>query len=243
MEPCPSFYLRTARAYKFLGDFLEAAVGRDALGALRGLRQRGERRMDLAGELDFMRELFYGLYLVSAEDIGSKPTFLKGERVDRERCYRAATEWLARAFEDEDLAADTRVSVPIYVDSMRGVTRLWATLGVRMARLDAQFDRPPSVRPTRGGGAWSPVELYQTEVARYLIPVDVFAEIERPGLSVLTREELRVVCDREETKEAIVAALRAGGRGWGRGRALVLLGAVLVVVWAFKRPRKGGARV
>ena len=41
----------------------------------------------------------------------------------------------------------------------------------------------------------------------YLIPVDEFVEVELRGLRVLSREELRQVCDREKTKEAILEAL------------------------------------
>src|SRR5262249_16062412 len=34
VEPCPTYYLRTARAYSFLANFLDAAVGKDGLGKL-----------------------------------------------------------------------------------------------------------------------------------------------------------------------------------------------------------------
>src|SRR5205807_6530261 len=85
VEPCPSYYLRTARAYAFLANFLESAVGKDALQRLRGLKEDGERQPDLYTELGQMRELFYGLYLVSAEDIGLKPEFAADEAVDQDR--------------------------------------------------------------------------------------------------------------------------------------------------------------
>ena len=61
------------------------------------------------------------------------------EPVDRDRCERLASEWLAHVRDDPDLGVDTRVSVPIYVDAKGGVTRLWATLGVRLTRLTADF--------------------------------------------------------------------------------------------------------
>jgi hypothetical protein len=38
--------------------------------------------------------------------------------------------------------------------------------------------------------------------------VEEFAEVELPGLRSLTRQELRAICDREKTREAIVKALR-----------------------------------
>jgi hypothetical protein len=231
VEPCPSYYLRTARAYAFLADFLEAALGKETLQTLHGLKQGGERRPDLLSELHATRDLFYGLYLVSADDIGLKPAFLDKEPVDTERCYRQATEWLPKALDDEDLAADTRVSVPIAADPGRNVTRLWATLGVRLAKLDAKYARPPQIKLSpegekrlaeNEGGAirplgpriqpgqkndWRPVESYTLTDSYYLIPVDEFAEIELAGSKVMTREELRAICDREKTKEAILVAL------------------------------------
>jgi len=37
--------------------------------------------------------------------------------------------------------------------------------------------------------------------------VDEFAEVELKGIRTLTREELRAICDREKTKEAILEVL------------------------------------
>ncbi len=82
VEPCPSYYLRTARAYAFLADFLEASIGREALKTLRGLRKGGQRDLDLDTELLHMRDLFYGIYLVSAEDIGLKPALTAEEATE-----------------------------------------------------------------------------------------------------------------------------------------------------------------
>src|SRR5262249_46454239 len=116
VEPCPSYFLRTARAYSFLANFLESTLGQQTLQQLPRLKKGGERSPSLHAELQQTRDLFYGLYFLSAEDIGMKPELAKDETVDRERAVKEATEWLAKAFEDPYLAIDTRVSVPIYVD-------------------------------------------------------------------------------------------------------------------------------
>ncbi len=208
VEPCPTYFLRTARAYAFLDDFLEAAVGAEGLKQLHGRTKDGERPQALGAELQGMRDLFYGLYLVSAEDIGMKPHFKDGEPVQADRCYAAATAWLSGALSDKDLAEDTRVAVPVLTDSQRGITRLWLTLGVRLTKLEATYATPPSLKPAKGKGDWKEAEGHQLAASDYLIPVDEFAEVELPGLKVLTREELRSICDREKTKEAILQALR-----------------------------------
>jgi hypothetical protein len=253
LEPCPSYFLRTARAYAFLSNFLEAAVGKDALHTLHGLTKDGRREQDLSGQLSFMRDLFYGLYLVSAEDIGMKPALMADEPVDREQCYKTATEWLSRAFQDPDLGADTRVAVPIFVDLGRPATRLWATLGVRLAKLDVAFARPPRLKPLDGGREWDTAPSYRLGEAHYLIPVDEFVEVELQGLKVLDRDELRTVCDRERSKEAIVAALQGQGRapagaryswawGIGLGTAAAALAAVLIYLLVRKSRARPGSR-
>jgi hypothetical protein len=207
VEPCATFYLRTARAYAFLENFLLATVGQERLARLHGFRETGEREPTLAVELEAMRQRFYGFYLVSCEDIGLRPQLLSDEPVDQPAARRAALDWLAKLDNDRDLACDTRVSVPIFQDVQRGKTRLWATLGVRLARLDASYARPPKVRPKDGSADWKEPERYQVGESHYVIAVDEFAEIELAGSASLTRAELRAACDAHQTKEAIVAAL------------------------------------
>ncbi len=209
LEPCPSYYLRTARAYAFLANFLEVAIGKEALASLHGLRPDGERDQDLSQELAWMRDLFYGFYLLTAEDIGLRPELANDEPVDRERCYGLADDWLRKILKDNDLAADTRVAVPVAGDLNRQVVRLWVTLGVRLAKLDAAYARPPYFKPLDEPGDWKVLEMSKTAPAHFLIPVEEFAEVEQSGWKTLTRDELRAICDREKTKEAIIAALKA----------------------------------
>ena len=119
----------------------------------------------------------------------------------------AALAWLEPMAGDPDLACDTRVAVPIYVDPIARKTRLWGTLGVRLAHLEATYARAPKVRPKQEGGAWQEVERWKLGDSHYVIPVDEFAEFEIDGLDAPTREEFREVCDRHKTKENIVDAL------------------------------------
>ena len=207
VEPCPTFYLRTARSYDFLLNFLLAAVGQDGLASLHGLREGGECAKNLFEELRWMRELFYGLHLLSAEDIGMAPALRPDEPVDRAACEATATEWLASYAEDIDLRMDTRVSVPIYFDGKHQRTRLWTTIGVRLAKLDVSYARPPKIKPAEGPGEWQDVEPDQLESVQYVIAVDEFAEVEIPGLQPLTRQEFRDVCFARKTKPEILEAL------------------------------------
>jgi hypothetical protein len=210
VEPCPSYCLRTARSYAFLHDFLTSSLGPETLQTLHGLRQRGEQEADLLTELQSQRDLFYGLYLVSSEDIGHKPALAEGEVADPELCYTAAEQWLGKIADEPDLAEDTRVAVPIYIDPIQGKTRLWVTLGVRLTQLDTKFVTAPRIKPASGEGDWQLVETWKLADAPFLISVDEFAEVEVPRLSPPNREELRKLCDEHQTKEKIVEALSAG---------------------------------
>ena len=51
VEPCPTYYLRTARSYDFLLNFLLTTVGEDGLASLHGLKDGGQRSTCLLKEL------------------------------------------------------------------------------------------------------------------------------------------------------------------------------------------------
>jgi hypothetical protein len=207
VEPCPTYFLRMARSYDFIANVLVATVGEEGLASLHGLKEGGERTRTLLEELRWMREFFYGLHLLSAEDIGMAPALRADEPVDRAACEAKATEWLASFRKDADLAVDTRVSVPLYYNTRGGRTRLWGTIGVRLARLDVSYVRPPKIKPAQGTDEWQEVKPSQLEGIQYVIAVDEFAEAEVPGLQPLTRKEFRDVCNAYETKPEIVRAL------------------------------------
>lgn len=210
LEPALTYYLRTARAYDFLARFLDHAIGADTLKQLRGLREGGARELDLWTELNDIRDRFYGFYLLGCEDIGMLPeTERESSTLDPLRARELAAAWLAGDWRaDPDLARDTRVAVPICHDPARNITRLWVTLGVRQARLNASFGRGPRVRPQDGAGEWATLPSHQLRASHYLIAVDEFAEIELKGARVLTRDELRAICDTHKTKAAIIKAFQ-----------------------------------
>ena len=207
VEPSPSYYLRTARSYDFLLNFLLAAIGEAGLSSLHGLAEGGERSKSLLEELRWMREFFYGIHLLCAEDIGMAPALRPDEPVDRAACEAKAVEWLDNFGKDPDLQVDTRVSVPLYYDVIQHRTRLWATLGVRLAKLDVAYAKPPMIKPKEEKAEWVEVKPHQVRSVEYVIAVDDFAEVEIPGVGPLSRKEFRDVCDSQKTKPEIVEAI------------------------------------
>jgi hypothetical protein len=205
VEPCATFYLRTARRYAFLESFLQASIDDGVLDQLHGLREGGKREPDLQSELAAMKELFYGFYLLACEDIGMVQELMDDESLDTDAAYAAAEKWLSN-LTHRDLAVDTRVSVPIFNDPEANSTRLWATIGIRLAKVDAEYARAPKMREN-AESQWQDVEYRRLGDANYAIAVDEFAEFSLPGRQTLTRQELRDLCDRHKTKSAIVQAL------------------------------------
>jgi len=207
VEPCATFYLRTARAYRFVGNYLESSLGRENFNQLIGLRRDGDRGTPLGNELEEIRNRFYGLYLIVCDDIGMRPEFADGEDVDVDACYKQAEQWLAKIKSNVDLSKDTRVSVPVSYDLQKNTTRLWSTIGVRLAKLNVSYVQPPKIR-LAGEDEWQDVESRSVKNRNYLIAVDEFAELTTTGTRTLNRDEFRAMCDQHKTRESIVSAAR-----------------------------------
>lgn len=60
VEPCVTYYLRTARAYAFVQNLLQTVAGEETLGQLHGLTKDGKREASLGDELETFRQRAYG---------------------------------------------------------------------------------------------------------------------------------------------------------------------------------------
>ena len=207
VEPSATYFLRTARAYRFVLNFLESALHPDDLQNLVGLREHGDRGQPLGEELLEIQKRFYGLYLVVCDDIGMVPQFAPQENVDQEDCYQTACQWLEQIKENPDLAKDTRVSIPVAYDLEKSRTRMWSTLGVRLAQFNVNYVTPPQVR-ILGEKSWQKVELHECKDKRYIIAVDEWAELDCAGRRSFTRAQFRKLCDKYQTRDAIIAAVK-----------------------------------
>jgi hypothetical protein len=152
-------------------------------------------------ELAQIKMYFYGLHLVSAEDIGLSSGLLPGELADPGAAVAAAERSLGNWEKDPDLAVDTRVCVPVSKQDDR--YRLWCTVGVKAIRLLFSYERAPQGRPQKSQGEW--IRLDAGPERAHVLLVDEFAEV--GATSVLNRAELRAVADREKTRERIIEAL------------------------------------
>jgi len=213
VEPFPTFYLRTARAYRFLGSYLQATLGATLLDSERRLLESGERgSLPLATELRQMTELLYGLQIVAAQSLGLDPQseLLPEETAEYpvESCVARARSWLASWRENADILADPRVIVPVWNSSTTKTFVYWAILGVKVIKVQAEFvkDHEPKFL---GGDRCT---LKQIVPKQYYLLMEQTEQVRTPNTSPPpTREEFRKLCDTEQSKEKILEALAKGG--------------------------------
>jgi hypothetical protein len=209
VEPFPTFYLRTARAYRFLEGVLTAVLGPEFLQATSRLLEEGTRSsLTLGEELIAKQQLLYGLHAVSADSIGMAPELASDELAafPLDVARAAARTWLANVAEDADIARDPRVSLPVAREGADAI--YWAVVGVKALHLEASFPdtRRPEVLSTM---PYSCVQTGWKTFEPYLL-VEQTIQVRRPAhLPPLTRDEFRALCDAHETAEAIADAFAA----------------------------------
>ncbi len=211
VEPFPTFYLRTARAYRFLEGVLNSVLGPEFLQATARLLEDGSRSaLTLAEELAAKQQLLYGLHAVSADSIGMAPELAADESgaFPLDEARQAARAWLTNVADDADIARDPRVSLPVALtpDGVHAV--YWAVVGVKVLHLQASF--PESRRPeVLGQTPYSCVQTGWKSFEPYLLVEQTIQVRRRANLPPLTREEFRALCDEHQTAEAIADAFAA----------------------------------
>ncbi|MBN1605554.1 MAG: hypothetical protein JW940_02920 [Polyangiaceae bacterium] len=211
VEPFPTFYLRTARAYAFVETLLSAALGSQALESTARLLEDGTRASEpLATELADKIRLLYGLYLVSAASIGVRPDLSAEElaTVGVEAAEADARTWLAGWDNDKDVLRDPRVILPVSWDELGGTATYWAVAGVKVLRMHASYPEGYEPRVIESGYCsvkdFIPFEPYML--------VEQTLEVTRPtDVPPPTRDEFRALADRHSTLDELRAALEAGG--------------------------------
>lgn len=207
VEPTAAFYLRRAYGYAFVERVVRESFGRRALETMHRMTDSGPVDANLADELIAMKRLFYGAYLQVCEEIELEPQ--RADGLDDAPAARVTfREWAASHHRDPDLAKDMRMMVPIAYDPRTKESRVWAILGFTKRVLEVGFTEPPEVVEIREHG----------EVSAEAKPRDVDFREDRHGIArpvmvelsvtnVLSREQLRKLCDEYETQTGIVAQL------------------------------------
>lgn len=210
VEPFPTFYLRTARGYRFLRVYLEGVLGAaflDTAGRLYEDTTRAEP--SLAAELDQTIALLYGLYALSADSVGldRKAHLLPEElaEIDLDDAIATARAWLDTWHQDRDVLTDPRVIVPVAANDGSGKGVYWAILGVEVAAAKAEYVEgfEPEVIPGAGF-----CDVTGVEAHHYLFLVERMEEVRFAGPPP-TRDEFRAICDQHDTAAEIIKALES----------------------------------
>lgn len=213
VEPFPTYYLRTARGYRFLRTYLQAVLGVPFLDAQRRVYADGSRgEVGLDAALGAMAQRMYGLYLLSARSVGMDPAaqLLPEELgdMDTEAALAAARGWLEAWQEDPDVTADARVIVPVGAAGDEMI--YWAVIGVRAIQAHTAFVEGFEPRVRIPDDAQSFCEVRDFVPHDYQLLVEDMVEVRLSAdTPPPTRAELRALCDEHQTHDAIVAALEA----------------------------------
>lgn len=210
VEPFPTFYLRTARGYRFLRVYLEGVLGAAFLGTAGRLYEDTTRaEPSLLAELDQNIALLYGLYALSADSVGldRKAHLLADElaEIDLDAAVSAARAWLDTWRDDRDVLTDPRVIVPVTTDDGTGKGIYWAILGVEVVAAKAEYVKgfEPEVIP---GNAFC--DVTSVVPRHYLFLVERMEEIRFAGPPP-TRDEFRSICNQHDNAEDIIKALES----------------------------------
>ncbi len=199
VEPVPSYYLYLARSCGSLDSALAGYLGK-AYGEVHGFRAGGAVTPTLDGEMERIRELFYGLYLESCYNLGMKPALRPGEVRDPKAAVERARDFAGGWANDPDFSADIRRLIPIApsktFEGADGVN-CFAVLGVRAVEITVEYDTPPKV----SGG--EPI-IGSTS---YTILVPVVVEVVIPGKRVMPHEEFIGLCDMYKRVDELTAAV------------------------------------
>jgi hypothetical protein len=199
VEPLATVYVRHARSYVFLESALEGVMGPELLDTATVVDATGPTKETLRARIRRARDLYYGLYIISTQDLGM-PTKLDAKGDPEKAAWtdlaKTADSWALDLSKDPVAAADVRVAVPI-ADLGNGRARYWVVVGVRTTLAGYSYLK------TDDTSAPKPDE--QTRVP---LPTEQFLEVTSSNKPI-TREELRALCDREQTVDAIQHALEA----------------------------------
>lgn len=189
VEPIGTVYKRYGDMYAFLERQVLPLFPAESLDAAHPLDESGEGTRSVRAQVAYARQLMYGLYLVSADQLGLDPEGLTLEAKAQSEALAAAKAWLAGYQADPLIAMDTRVAVPIRQnDDADPLVTYWGTAGVTMVKLQFNFDKLP-------------LGTYGTpEPATYFVAADKFLTFtRRRSKGLLDRAGYRAILDGAKT--------------------------------------------
>ena len=210
VEPIATYYLRLGKSYSFIRNVLQQYFSDSTLAQSYRLLPDGKSKSpeNLLDELKSVESLMYGLFLLSAEEIGLRVqgNLLNRNQEQMKSDSEKAQEWMKSFKEDKDLFVDNRMMVPVFYDIQRRKTKVWVVLGYSVKPLVINFDKQPTFTVTdpKGKKIEKKVEFHK-EKKKLIYPVSAEVYTDK----ILNREEFRSLCDSLKTQGAILQAIQS----------------------------------
>jgi len=164
----------------------------------------GPVQRPLLDELEHIEQIFWGACVTSLREVGLSAAIdvPDGGGLTADACHLAFRTWRQDLAGDTDLAADSRMMVPIWFDKQSGRWKVWLFLGWSVRELSVSFAKTPCVQVRNADGNRVNVS-FRDSVYRAATPA--FAEHYTGRL--MNRKEFRAHCDRYGEREEILAHL------------------------------------
>jgi len=210
VEPIATYYLRLGNSYSFIRNVLQQYFSDTALAQSYRPMPDGESesQQNLLDELKAVESLMYGLFLLTAEEIGliaeEGLVSRKPEQMIEDKEKAAA--WIKAFKEDSDLFVDNRMMVPVFYDIQRKKTKVWVVLGYSVKPLVIRYEKQPAftVVDSKGKESKKKVEFHkENKKIAYPVSAEVYTD------KILNREEFRSLCDSLKTQDAILKAIQS----------------------------------
>ncbi len=210
IEPIATYYLRLGKSYSFIRNVLQKYFSDSTLTqSYRPLPDgKSKSQENILDELKAVESLMYGLFSLTAEEIGLS---VEGNLSDRspeqmKEDMEKAQAWIKTFKEDKDLFVDNRMMVPVFYDIQRKKTKVWVVLGYSVKPLNINYEKQPTytVIDPRGKKSKKKVEFHkENKKIAYPVSAEVYTD------KILNREEFRSLCDSLKTQGAILKAIRS----------------------------------
>ncbi len=204
--PVASYYLRLGKAYTFVKTVIRKCFTKTDLMQARRLMPYTRSQKPLLTEMQEMESLMYGLFLITAGEIGLKVTKEMTNRKPEvlKRDKETAQKWIAGIKEDIDLARDNRMMVPVFYDVQRRKTKVWAVLGYAVRPVTISYKKEPTFVLTNTKREKINRKVKFKSQDRFII-YPVSAEVYTN--KILNRKEFQELCDKYKNQKSIIKAI------------------------------------
>lgn len=204
LEPLPMFYLRSARAYSYVLKHIRKQIHVSNIGDY-----KVDENRNFIAELEKMKRWCYGLFFVTAEDLGLD-TEIKEHEVSKEERATAkkfALKWIDNFEKDPVMTVDWRKLAPtVLAKTPKDSESFWACAGIGLYKMTVDFYSSPEVLLMDGKAV--PDVQFIFKKSDYIMPAMEFFTFSRANnLPKIDEAKFKAMTDRYVTTKLLKAEL------------------------------------